>query len=108
MGHLLEQRRVGDLGQPLDRFEQMRREAVADAGVEQLPMLVQDEVVSVAVQLLEAERGGVAMMNLVDGVTEGGPDLIGTGCVHLDERSEGLNMCRWWIIIEVGDGINLR
>ena len=29
-------------------------------------------------------------MDLVDGVTEGSPDLIGTGCVHLDERSEGL------------------
>ena len=97
MGHLLEQRRVGDLGQPLHRLDQMRREAVADAGVEQLPMLVQDEVVRVAVQLLEAERGGVAMMDLVDGIPEGGPDLIGTGCVHLDERSKGLMMrSGWW------------
>ena len=79
----------------MHRLEQMRREAVADAGVEQLPMLVQDEVVRVAVQLLEAERGGVAMMNLVDGISEGGPDLIGTGRVHLDERSEGLVIFGW-------------
>ena len=54
VGHLLEQGRVGDVRQPLDRFQQMHREAVADAGVEQIAMLVQDEVVRVAVQLLEA------------------------------------------------------
>ena len=90
VGHLLEQRRVGDVGQPLDRLEQVRRKTIADAGVEQVPVFVQDEVVRIAVQLLEAEGGGVAMMNLVDGISERAPDLIGTSCVHLDERAEGL------------------
>ena len=90
MGHLLEQRRVGDVGQSLDRLEQVRRKTIADAGVEQVPVFMQDEVVRIAVQLLEAEGGSVAVMNLVDGISERAPDLIGTSCVHLDERAEGL------------------
>ena len=54
-------------------------------------MLVQDEVVGVAVQFLKAERGCVAVVYFVHGRGEGGEGLLGGGGVHLGVGAEGFD-----------------
>ena len=53
--------------------------------------LVQDHVVRVAVELLEAQAAGVLLVDLVDRVVQGLPGLVGVLLVHLLVVLEGLD-----------------
>ena len=58
--------------------------------VKELGMLVEDEVVGVAVEVLEGEVAGVLFEDLVDGARELGPDGGGFRAVHLRVLLVGL------------------
>ena len=54
-------------------------------------MFVKDQIIGVAVELLEAEGGGVAVVNLVHGRGEGLERGEGGGIVHLAVGAEGFD-----------------
>ena len=59
--------------------------------VQQSAMLVQHQIVRIAIQLLEAERGRVAIVYLVHRAGEARECGLGGGRVHLGVRAEWLD-----------------
>ena len=82
---VLQEGGVGRVGETLDRLKQVAREAIADPVIKKVAVLVQDQIVSAAVKFLEAERGGIALVDFVYGVPQGSPDLFCSRLVHWHE-----------------------
>lgn len=76
---LLIMRQLDVLGYWLQKLHR----GVFDAVVEHLTVLVEDEVVGSAVKLLIGERTRLLVVNLVDGVLDRLPVLLGLGTLHV-------------------------
>ena len=70
---------------------QVQGDGVDQAVVQLVAELVQHHVVRVAVKLLEAQATGVLLVDLVDGIVQGLPRLVGIVLVHLIGMPEWLD-----------------
>lgn len=71
-------------------IQQVRAQLVGYTIIEERSVLVQDKVVSVAVELFKGQLRRIAIVDFVNGIGQNVPNLLGGRSVHGNVRPEGL------------------